>query len=254
MRDKFKKLTCIVAAATLAVTAASFAGCSDSYSNKVPGNDIFTDEAAVSNGGFAVEKGNYVYFINGAEEYTASNKYGDVVKGALMRISKTDLLNKDYSKTVTVVPMLFVAQNYNAGIYIYGDRVYYASPTTEKDQSGNIQNDWISFKSAKLDGTEVMKDYYFRSDDNATNYRYVEVEDVVYCLHVDDKTLYSYNTQTGKDTVLVSGAGSDFYFDTSDPESPEVYYTMAVTQDVDTANPSSVSYTQVYSEIGRAHV
>ena len=59
MRDKFKKLTCIVAAATLAVTAASFAGCSDSYSNKVPGNDIFTDEAAVSNGGFAVEKGNY---------------------------------------------------------------------------------------------------------------------------------------------------------------------------------------------------
>ena len=247
MRDKFKKLTCIVAAATLAVTAASFAGCSDSYSNKVPGNDIFTDEAAVSNGGFAVEKGNYVYFINGAEEYTASNKYGDVVKGALMRISKTDLLNKDYSKTVTVVPMLFVAQNYNAGIYIYGDRVYYASPTTEKDQSGNIQNDWISFKSAKLDGTEVMKDYYFRSDDNATNYRYVEVEDVVYCLHVDDKTLYSYNTQTGKDTVLVSGAGSDFYFDTSDPESPEVYYTMAVTQDVDTANPSSFSYTQVYS-------
>ena len=116
MRDKFKKLTCIVAAATLAVTAASFAGCSDSYSNKVPGNDIFTDEAAVYNGGFAVEKGNYVYFINGAEEYTASNKYGDVVKGALMRISKTDLLNKDYSKTVTVVPMLFVAQNYNAGI------------------------------------------------------------------------------------------------------------------------------------------
>jgi len=246
MRDKFRKLTLIAAAAMFAAAAASFAGCSDSYSTKVPGDDIFTGEVT-SNGGFVVEKGNYIYFINGAEEYTASNAYGDVVKGALMRISRSDLKAGNYEKTVTVAPMLFVAQNHDAGFYIYGDRIYFASPTTEKDQDGKVQNDWLSFKSVKLDGTDAMKDYYFRSDDNAVSYRYVEVDGVVYCLHVDDKTLYSYNTQTRKDTVLVSGAGSDFYFDSSDPTNPVVYYTMAVTQDVDTENPSSVSYTQLYS-------
>lgn len=246
MRDKFRKLTCIVAAAAIAAAGMSLAGCSDSYSNRVPGDDIFIGDVA-SNGGFVVEKGNYVYFINGAEDYTASNKYGEVVKGALMRISKADLLAKNYEKTDTVVPMLFVAQDYDAGFYIYGDRVYFASPTTEKDQNGNVQNDWLSFKSAKLDGSDAMKDYYFRSDDNSVTYRYVEVDGVVYCLHADDSTLYSYNTQTGKDTVLVSGAGSSFYFDSSDPENATVYYTMSVTQDLDTENSSSVSYTQVYS-------
>lgn len=246
MRDKFKKLTCVVAAAVIAAAGMSIAGCSSSYSNKLPGDDIFSGDVT-SNGGFVVEKGNYVYFINGAENYTASNKYGDVVKGALMRISKADLLAKRYEKTETVVSMLFVAQDYDAGIYIYGDRVYFASPTTEKDQDGNVQNDWLSFKSAKLDGSDTMKDYYFRSDDNTVDYRYVEVDGVVYCLHVDDSTLYSYNTQTGKDTVLVSNAGSSFYFDSSDPENATVYYTMSVTQDIATDNPSSVGYTQVYS-------
>ena len=113
MRDKFKKLTSMIAAAALCATVISFAGCSDNYSTKVPGDDIFEGEV-VSNGGFVVEKGNYVYFINGAEEYTASNKYGEVVKGALMRLSKSDLASKNYDNAVTVVPMLFVAQNFDA--------------------------------------------------------------------------------------------------------------------------------------------
>ncbi len=244
MRDKIRKSICVAAAAALAVSA--LAGCSDNYSTEVPGDDIFQGEVS-SNGGFVVEKGNYIYFINGAEEYTASNEYGEVVKGALMRISRADLLAGNYGNVVTVVPMLFVAQNFDAGIYIYGDYVYYASPTTERDQDGKVQNDWVSFKRAKLDGSEAMSGYYFRSDDNALDYRFVEVDGVVYCLHVDGTTLYSYNTQTRKDTVLVSSAASDFYFDTSDAENPLVYYTMAVTQDIDTQNSSNVSYTQVYS-------
>ena len=41
MRDKFKKLTSMIAAAALCATVISFAGCSDNYSTKVPGDDIF---------------------------------------------------------------------------------------------------------------------------------------------------------------------------------------------------------------------
>ena len=101
MRDKIKKAICVAAAAALAVTA--LAGCGGSYSTDVPGEDIFQGDVT-SNGGFVVEKGNYIYFINGAEEYTASNEYGEVVKGALMRISRTDLLAGNYENVVTVVP------------------------------------------------------------------------------------------------------------------------------------------------------
>jgi hypothetical protein len=245
MKDKVKKLTGVVVATVLC--AATFAGCGNYYSaKKVSGDDIFQGTVE-SNGGFVVEKGNYVYFINGSESYTASNTYGDAVKGSLMRISKANLTAGAYDKAEIVVPMLFVAQNFDAGIYIYGDYVYYATPTTEKDLNGDVQNDWISFKRAKLDGSEVMKKYYFRSSSNDIDYRYVEMGGVVYCLYVEDSVLYSYNTSTGDNTVLVSGAESDFVFDTSDATNPVVYYTMSVTENEDTDHSTSVDYTQLYA-------
>lgn len=244
MRDKFRKPAGALAVALVCAAALSLTGCG-SYTTKLSAGDISGE--VVSNGGFVVEKGNYVYFINGAEDYTASNKYGEVVKGALMRIAKSDLNAKNYDKAETVVPMLFVAQNYDAGIYIYGDYVYYASPTTEKDLDGVVHNESLSFRRSKLDGTDSMaKSYFFRSDDNTVEYRYVEKDGVVYCLHVDGTELYSYNTSTRKDTVLVKGA-SEYFFDESDPTNPTVYYTMSVTEHADTGYSSSAEYNQLYT-------
>lgn len=247
MRDKFKKLTGTLAAALLVGTAA--AGCAGGYKPTKLSGDITGDVA--SNGGFVATKGNYVYFINGSEDYTAKNAYGEVVKGALMRISKADLKAKNYDKTETVVPVLFVSQNHDeGGVYIYGDRVYFASPTTEKEFDGSVSNEKLNFKSAKLDGSSTekeLKSYYYRSDSNSISYRYVQGEDgTVYLMYVDGTTLYSLNTKTEKTTVLVEGAET-YYFDTSDLESGEVFYTMSVTQDLDTENSYSVKYNQLYS-------
>ena len=47
------------------------------------GNTPFVNDA-VRDVSFAVEKGGFIYFINGAEDYKADNTYGNVVKGALM--------------------------------------------------------------------------------------------------------------------------------------------------------------------------
>jgi hypothetical protein len=44
---------------------------------------------------------------------------------------------------------------------------------------GEVNNSWIDFKSAKLDGTETMKGYYFRLSNNAVKYRFVEENGVV---------------------------------------------------------------------------
>lgn len=249
MKNTIKKLTTFVLAAA-SVGAMALAGCSaDSYSPKrLTGN---TSGQAVSNGGFAVEKGDYVYFINGSEEYTAKNTLGQVTKGALMRISKTDLADEKYENTETVVPSLFVAQDFTSGIYLYGDYVYYASPTTEKNRDGSVANSHLSFHKAKLDGSsneKEIKDYFFRLETNSATYRFVEVDGVVYCLYVTDSTLYSYNTKTNKNTVLVKGASSEnFYFDTENLENPYVYYTMAVTENADSDNPQTVGYNQIYA-------
>ena len=246
MRHKFGKLS-IAAVALALASAVTLGGCGKDYTTKVSG-DI--SGAVVSNGGFVVEKGNYVYFINGAESYTASNTYGKVNKGSLMRIAKTDLESGAYAKAETVVPMLFVSGDTTAGVYIYGDYVYYASPTTEKDpDTGKVKSDWISFKRSKLDGTDSMvKGYLKRLENRSAEYRFVQPEKdgAVYCLYVDGNNLYSLNTSTKKTVTLVEGA-SDYFFNTTDLEDPNVYYTMSVTERVDSETAVAADYNQVYT-------
>ena len=65
-----------------------------------PTSQTFTDYPELpaksevsSNGGVAVEYGDYIYYVNGyVSSYTGSNKYeGDVALGNIVRISKADL-------------------------------------------------------------------------------------------------------------------------------------------------------------------
>lgn len=241
MRKIYKSIVAVAAGAVMAVSAVALSGCAKNI--KLDGD--YSSGEVISNGGFVVEKGNYIYFINGQEDYTADNE-GEVVKGALMRISVSDFKTGNYSSVETVVPYLMVAGDYDAGIYIYGDRVYYATPTNAKSTGGTVENSYLDFKSTKLDGTDTISNYYFRASDNTADYRFVEMDGVVYCLHVvDSSNVYSYNTQTGTDTLLVKNAAS-IYFDKSDAESPIVYYTMSVTVDIDSANSYTESYNQIY--------
>ena len=157
MRKTAKKIISLVAVATLFGSTLAMTACGkDYYKEKaLPG---YTSEGEVnSNGGFAVEKGDYIYYINGKEDYAETNAYGEVTKGALMRIKKSELTAGSYANAEVVVPMMFVAQNYDAGIYIYGDYVYYATPTSDKNMKGEVTNSWIDFKRAKLDGSETMR-------------------------------------------------------------------------------------------------
>ncbi len=251
MNGKLKKTFGLLTAALCFGSTVALAGCNQVYTGKKL--DGYVSEAAVaSNGGFAVEKGDYVYFINGMEDYTASNVYGDVVKGSLMRIAKTDLASGSYGEAETVVPMLFSAQNFDAGIYIYGDYVYYATPTTDKNMDGEVESSWIDFKRAKLDGTETMKDYYFRLSSNSSAYRFVEEGGVVYCLYEEGGLLKSYDTKDKVSRVLADADA--YYYDKSNPTNPNVYYTMSVVVDADTDNSTTAAYNQLYTVNAAARV
>ena len=247
--NKSKKIISMVAAATLAFSTLALAGCgAKDYAGEklTPGYDATA--TVTSNGGFAVEKGNYVYFINGSESNTADNTYGDVVKGALMRISKTELADGKYDAAQIVIPSLLVAGDKTAGLFIYGEYVYYATPTTDKNpQTGEVESSYLDFKRSKLDGSEAPSNYFFRLSSNSSKYRFVEVDGTVYCLFEEDSALKSYNVSTGKTTVLVSGAKSSFYYDLNDATNPTVYYTMGVTYDLDEENSTTAQYDQVYS-------
>ena len=106
-----KKIIILLVALLTCLTAV-FAGCGDStgYDNKLTG---FEGEVS-SNGGFAVQKGEYIYFINGVETHTTDNTYGKVEMGALARVKASDLSNAEI-----VIPSLFVAGDKTSGFYIF---------------------------------------------------------------------------------------------------------------------------------------
>ena len=264
MRNKGKKALCLVAA--IAMFGATLAGCGDS---SYKGDDLsgYVPGAAVeSNGGFAVKQGDFVYFINGSESYTASNKYGEVVKGALMRISASDLANGNYDNVKTVVPSLFATQSIKAGVYIFGDYVYYATPTADKNKDGEVVNNSLDFHYAKLDGSQAPSDFFLRISTSSseaqyiTNYRFVseagvdrnnDKKDDVFCLYemTEDgvKYLKSLNVATGEDVVLVKGASSSFFYDNKDLDNPNVYYTMSVDYNAaNSATANAAQYNQLY--------
>ena len=240
MRNMLKKLMTIFTAGALAVSgAASLAACAGSFKHVsgIPNGEV------TSNGGFVVEKGEYVYFINGVESYTSDNTYGIPVKGSLMRITKSDL-SAGKNTAEIVIPSLMVAADYSSGIYVYGDRVYYATPNNVKSTSGKIESDYLVFQSAKLDGTDIQD--YFNLADNATTYRYVEVDGKVYLMYVNSSELHSYNTKDKEDVTLVKDMGS-YVLNSEDKGDPYVYYTMGVTMDIDVVGGSLArAYNQVY--------
>jgi hypothetical protein len=65
-------------------------------------------------------------------------------------------------------------------------------------------------------------------------------------MYVEDSALKSYNTVTGKTTVLVESAASEFFFDEKDLTNDTVYYTMNVTPKFESESRPQEKYTQIY--------
>ena len=240
MHKGFKKFIAAAAAAVMAAGALSLSACGVDFKTPtgVPEGDV------ASNGGFVVAKGDYYYFINGIESYTSDNTYGTPVKGALYRIKKSDVAAKQNSAE-RVIPSLIVAGTYDAGIYIYGDRVYYTTPNDVPDPiTGETDKSYMYFMSAKLDGSDIES--YFVLNSNTTPYRIVSVGNTVYVMYVESNDLYSYNTSTKEKTLLADNTTS-YVFNKDDATDPTVYYTMAVSENQDSdKDAKTFSYNQVY--------
>lgn len=258
MRKIITKIICFSAAAIVALGLFLVSACNGYYNVKALEYNSTIDKAQ-SNGGFAVEKGDYIYFINGKEVNTADNSFGKPVKGAIMRISKSDFAARNYSSVDTVVPHVMYSGSNNAGLFIYGDYVYYATPSTDKNSDGEVQNSYIAFKSTRLDGTGTMKNYYAQYSDNTIDYRYVEADGTVYLMYVTKEedyfgngskytNLHSVNTKTGEDVLLAYNVDA-VSFDKYDLTNPRVFYTMKVT---DFKYGASTSYNQIYTVTANA--
>ena len=198
-----KIITAIIVVTLSLLTVLGMTACNGSSSHKVgltkPGKII---EASL--GGFVAETENYVYFINGVGESTAKNDFGTPLKGALMVADKATLGGE--VKTEVVVPKLFVASDYKAGVYLFGEgdnaAVYYATPSVEKDSNGKVANTHLTFMKTTLNGKKTES--FVTVEGIGTNYRMAEKDGVVYIVFYDsaNSELKTYNTSKKELTTI----------------------------------------------------
>ena len=255
MKKILKQFSIVLLALFFILPLFLFVGCN---SGGLKLDDSMQNSAIESQYGFVTKIGNYVYFINGSQDYQADNKFGKVVKGALMRTT-VEGLRDNTTPAEMVVPELIVSADYDSGIVIYNGRVYYASPNSTKNLQGQIEKDFLDFKSAKLDGTDVRN--HGRAGENKAPYRFVVVDERVYLVYLHEtgstKEIHSVDTYSNTDTVLVKDYDSAILAEDKNVNAKYVYYTMQVVNPTskpktynrnhkDYSTPSVYSYRQLY--------
>ncbi|MBR2968493.1 MAG: hypothetical protein IKC36_01475 [Clostridia bacterium] len=248
-----KKIIALLAAAVCMLCA--FAGCNAknaSLSTRDNGQAV-----ATANGGFLAETTDYVYFINGNELYTEDNTTGSVEKGALVRMAKADLEKEADERTVEVVASKLVStSDYSAGISIFGDKVYFATPSNEKDKVGTVLNNEVQFCYTGLNGGDVKVFATAKGTaGNATAYRFNEVGGKVYVTFVEattndkEETVNTIKVVSADGTTVFTDEYAAYVFEKG-ATADHVYYTKAVENEV---LDQPESFNEVYSyTIGNA--
>ena len=196
-----------------------------------------TPGAVISNGGAVIETENYFYFINGQEDGAADNTYGTPVKGAIMVTAKSNL-----SVSEVVVPKIVSSEDYNAGIYLFGEYLYYGTTNVAKDSNGNVPKDVLTFQKAKIDGSSV-EDIISVNGLNTT-FRFAEVNGVVYLIYTKVATegettvtsIYCRNVSNGNEVLVTDKATAYILGDNDEVSSLTVVYAETVEKYPDIEN------------------
>lgn len=239
MIKRFAKVLMIILAVVLAFSTIACDGCNKDEGTtnvtlKTPGN-------VISNGGAVIETESYFYYVNGVAPSNADNSYGAPKKGAIMVVEKSDM-----TKPQVVVPKAVTSEDYNAGIYMFGDYIYYGTTTTKKDTSGNIAYGNMEFQKAKIDGSSVEEVLLVEGHD--LQFRFVQFDNVVYLVYaktVESKTdIICYNTSSGASTTVAEEVASYNFVENADLANAVVIYTKSVT---DADSEQDLGYNEVYA-------
>ena len=125
------------------------------------GTTQYKDSEVINNGSLVIKQGGYLYYVNGMDDTSnivkpSDNDFGKAsVKGSIMKSE----INEDDSlgKTEVVVPKMFYTSASNGGFYIYGEWIYYLSPSTKTDNKSNVLTSQLVAFRTKIDGTKTQE-------------------------------------------------------------------------------------------------
>ncbi len=191
-----------------AFAGGAFFGLSACGSSELSSEGPAQTDVVIGNGGLSVQKGDYLYFVNGYLEQSdieAATKESNIIHSAIYRVKLTngkvteidgDEANKEFKLKNTCKVVSKVAGFEYSNLYIFGDYLYFSTPNTRSptrgeettNDSGNLL-DHIDFYRVKLDGTHEQRIYSCDSVNTDTDMAMFVVGDKFYQVIKDGKKL-----------------------------------------------------------------
>lgn len=187
-----KKFRKILLCLCLSFTIFALASCGQAGLDTMP--DL--EDKVTGNGGLAVQKGEYVYFVdsyvNASSLSQNDNKQGEVKTAALYRTKlengKLDVDNKGNLDSYELVVSKVVGTE-NTALFIFDDYIYYSTPNMQKDREGDLRTDLLQFCRAKLDGTNIEVLYTSDQYTDGATYAFYKIGSSVYLVVFDGKNI-----------------------------------------------------------------
>jgi hypothetical protein len=195
-----------------------FAGCTTTWDGPE------TNDQVTGNGSLAVQKGNYLYFVNG---YTAisdmedgSNK-GNINYSGLYRVKLGDNNSLSYDEDGNLENCKKIVSKVvgydRTSLYIFGDYLYYSTPYSDKvisddedDKETTNNFDLTEFYSVKLDGSSIKKIYTTSTTSDSTQFAFYQPagsNDVSLAVY-DGSKLVIINCSSRSETVVAEDVQS----------------------------------------------
>lgn len=216
----FKKIiSSILTFAIVIMSAVLFTGCSDSVKSYALG--------AYSNGGMALVKDGYMYYIAGGTDKLDSTENA-VIKASSIYKRKVDA---DYNPVEGSEPELVwegVAGFKNGGLYCFGEYLYFTTPSSFKNSAAETMTDRTSFVRVRLDGKKYSVIYTTETSDDLKYAYYAPTDTELYITILEGSNLYSYDVKKNKKVVISEEATEAVFspeFGRGNGADPYLFYT-----------------------------
>ena len=239
-----KRLISLFASLILIVTGVGLVGCSKDNTEN------FSLSGISSNGGIGAVKDGYLYFIQTPSSVTEYTKeLGDKCGIYKAPIDENGQISGDATLVYSCL-----AGNTLGQIYIFGDYIYFTTPSSGRNSSGAVMSDHTTFGRVKTDGTDYQK-IYTGVTKSITSYAYylTTKEDVteLYLTLLEGEELKSVEVSSGDEEVIDEGVTSVVFSETQGTASKTdgyIYYTKNPEKDYITQSGTNVYRAQPSGE------
>jgi len=228
-----KKFITFTLCLLLCISALGLTACGGNKKEKV---DVSIDSNG--NGGMAVTRGDYVYFVNGYtsyETFTKKNLDKNFTIGGLYRAKLNENNEFDYDENGSLKDAEKISSHLvgfeSTNLYVFGNYIYYTTPITEVSKKGSLKTDKIEFRRVKISGGKSQKIYQSKVDASNVDFEYYFADDSIYLLVNENGTLkriscygeFKVNTIDKNVTSLAMKRDTDNVFESDSYKN--IYYT-----------------------------